>query len=74
VDARALGVHRNSLYKVLAGKRQSRSLQARYASLKAQQAKVTEAPARPTTSGRTRGRRCRVSGPAAKQPPEELSK
>ena len=34
-DARTLGVHRNSLYKVLSGERQSRSLAGRYEALKA---------------------------------------
>ena len=34
-DARALGVHRNSLYKVLAGERLSRRMRERYDALKA---------------------------------------
>lgn len=38
-DARTLGVHRNSLYKVLAGIWKLKGLSARYAALKAQQSK-----------------------------------
>ena len=40
-DARTLGVHRNSLYKVLAGIWQLKNLAARYAALKAEQAKAS---------------------------------
>jgi hypothetical protein len=39
-DARTLGVHRNSLYKVLAGERQSRSLMERYRAMAGHQAKA----------------------------------
>jgi hypothetical protein len=49
-DARALGVHRNSLYKVLAGERQSRSLLARWESLKAEQTKVMSEETNPRFS------------------------
>jgi hypothetical protein len=38
-DARTLGVHRNTLYKVLSGKWKLKALAARYAALKEQQAK-----------------------------------
>jgi hypothetical protein len=41
-DARTLGVHRNSLYKVLAGIWKLKNLAARYAALKADQAKVAK--------------------------------
>jgi len=41
-DARALGVHRNSLYKVLAGIWKLKNLAARYAALKAEQAKAAK--------------------------------
>ena len=39
-DARTLGVHRNSLYKVLAGIWKLKNLAARYEALKAEQAKA----------------------------------
>jgi hypothetical protein len=41
-DARALGVHRNSLYKVLKGEWKLKGLRARYDALKAQQGKADE--------------------------------
>jgi DNA-binding phage protein len=41
-DAETLGVHRNSLYKVLSGERQSRSLMTRYRALKAIRPKATK--------------------------------
>jgi hypothetical protein len=41
-DARTLGVHRNSLYKVLSFQRPSKSLLSRYRALKAGGAKATK--------------------------------
>jgi len=41
-DAQALGVHRNTLYKVLAGIWRSRSLTRRYQALRAKQASKCE--------------------------------
>ena len=41
-DARILGVHRNSLYKVLAGIWKLKNLAARYAALKSKQAEAAK--------------------------------
>jgi hypothetical protein len=49
-DARALGVHRNSLYKVLAGIWNLKNLAARYAALKAEQVRE----AKPAMSKKTK--------------------
>ena len=54
-DARALGVHRNSLYKVLAGVWKLKGLRARYDALKAEQAQSAAriSSTRTSAAGRT---------------------